>query len=72
MSNKSHHQEFSIDYLEMTPRSRLFQPPVMEVGTKDVEGLTSYIVRIAAAHSVSPTSLLRKIYAVENPEIKEF
>lgn len=44
----------------------------MEVGTKDVEGLISYIVRIAAAHSVSPTRLLRKIYAVENPEIKEF
>lgn len=29
-------------------------------------------MRIAAAHSVSPTRLLRKIYAVENPEIKEF
>lgn len=66
------HQEFSIDHLEMKPRSRLFQPTLIGAGTKDVEGLISYIVRIAAAHSVSPTRLLRKIYAVENPEIAEF
>ena len=72
MRNKTNHQEFSIDYLEMTPRSRLFQPQLMAAGTKDVEGLISYIVRIAAAHSVSPTRLLRKIYTVDNPEIAEF
>lgn len=72
MKVENTHQEFSIDHLEMKPRSRLFQPTLIGAGTKDVEGLISYIVRIAAAHSVSPTRLLRKIYAVENPEIKEF
>lgn len=70
--NQTNHEEFSIDYLETVPRSRLYQPPVAGVGTKDIEGLISYIVRVAAAHSVSPWRLLKKIYAVENSDIKAF
>lgn len=70
--NQVNHEEFSIDYLETSPRSRLYQPPVAGVGTKDIEGLISYIVRVAAAHSVSPWRLLKKIYAVENTDIKAF
>lgn len=69
--NHANHEEFSVDYLEMAPRSRLCQPSVSGVG-KDIEGLISYIVRVAAAHSVSPWRLLKKIYVVENPNIKEF
>lgn len=72
MHNESSHEEFSIDHVEMTPRSRLYQPEILGVGTKDIESLISYIVRVAAAHSVSPVRMLRKIYANENPEIIAF
>lgn len=72
MYSQSNHEEFSIDHMVMPPRSRLFHPKVMGNAAKDVEGLISYIVRIAAAHSVSPMRLLRKIYASENPELKDF
>lgn len=33
------------------------------------EGLTSYIVRLAGAHSVSPKRLLRRVFAAVQPEI---
>jgi hypothetical protein len=64
--------EFNVDCIVLTPRSRLYQPPISGLGTGRAEGLISYIVKIAAAHSVSPWRLIKKIYAVENPEISEF
>lgn len=69
MHKTTRHEEFSVDHIELSPRSRLFQPQVMGAGTKRVEGLISYIVRIAGEHSVSPMRMLKKIYAVENPDI---
>lgn len=45
------------------PRSILYSIPPIGIGTGDVEGLTSYICRLAEAHCVSPTNLLR--YQIE-------
>lgn len=45
------------------PRSILYSIPLIGVGTGNVEGLTSYICRLAEAHCVSPTNLLR--YQIE-------
>ena len=47
----------------MPPRSILYSIPPIGIGTGDVEGLTSYICRLAEAHCVSPTNLLR--YQIE-------
>lgn len=69
MHKTTTHEEFSVDHIELSPRSRLFQPQVMGAGTKYVEGLISYIVRIAGEHSVTPMRMLKKIYAVQNPDI---
>lgn len=41
-------------------RSRLFRLEPIGIGTADVECLTSYIARLAEAHSVSPRKLLCK------------
>ena len=41
------------------PRSILYSIPPIGTGTGYVEGLTSYICRLAEAHCVSPTNLLR-------------
>lgn len=43
----------------MPPRSRLFGLPPIGLGTSHVEGLVSYLVRLARAHSVNPRSLIR-------------
>jgi hypothetical protein len=40
------------------PRSRLFHQSPIGVGTPNVESLTSYVSRLAVAHSVSPGTLL--------------
>jgi hypothetical protein len=45
------------------PRSILYSIPPIGIDTGDVEGLTSYICRLAEAHCVSPTNLLR--YQIE-------
>ena len=65
-------EEFNIDCIALTPRSQLYQPPTSGFGTGRAEGHISYIVKIAAAHSVSPWRLIKKIYAAENPDISEF
>ncbi len=41
-------------------RSRLYHLPPIGVGTAEVECLTGYLVRLAAAHSVSPFVLARR------------
>lgn len=40
------------------PRSRLFHLEPIGIGTADVESLTSYVSRLAVAHSVPPGTLL--------------
>jgi TniQ len=56
-------QSLSIELPLIPPRSILYSIPPIGIGTGDVEGLTSYICRLAEAHCVSPTNLLR--YQIE-------
>ena len=56
-------ESWSIDLPIIPPRSILYSIPPIGTGTGDVEGLTSYICRLAEAHCVSPTNLLR--YQIE-------
>jgi TniQ len=53
----------TIEIPPIPPRSILYSIPPIGLGTGDVEGLTSYICRLAEAHCVSPTNLLR--YQIE-------
>ena len=41
-----------------SPRSRLFHLVPIGIGTPHVESLTSYVSRLAVAHSVPPGTLL--------------
>lgn len=45
--------------IEIQPHSRLYHLEPIGIGTPMVESLTSYITRLAEAHSVSPRVLLR-------------
>lgn len=56
-------ESWSIEIPPIPPRSILYSIPPIGTGTGDVEGLTSYICRLAEAHCVSPTNLLR--YQIE-------
>lgn len=51
------------------PRSRLFALEPIGISTPAAEGLTSYIIRLAGAHSVSPRRLIREEFAKLSPEI---
>lgn len=52
-----------------SPRSQLIRLPPIGVGTARAEGLTSYLIRLAGAHSVSPKRLVRSVFAEVQPEI---
>ena len=41
-------------------RSRLYSLAPMGIGTSQVESLTSYVMRLAEAHAVSPGTLIRQ------------
>ena len=45
---------------DLPPRSRLYHLPPISVGTADVESLTSYIMRLAAAHAVDTGTLFAR------------
>lgn len=60
--------ELGLPEFEVPERSLLYRIPVMGARTAQAEGLLSYIVRLAAAHSVNPRRLVRKVYASSNPE----
>jgi hypothetical protein len=49
--------------LSLPPRSQLYCLEPVGLGTGMVECLTSYIARLAAAHSLTPSSLVRRIIA---------
>jgi AraC-like DNA-binding protein len=52
---------------EFPPRSRLYNLEPIGIGTANVESLTSYISRLAEAHSVSPACLVtRECYPLLN------
>ena len=49
---------WDLDLPVIAPRSRLFHLEPIGVGTPYVESLTSYVARLAIAHSVPPGTLL--------------
>jgi hypothetical protein len=57
------YESCSINLPPIPRRSILYSIPPIGLGTGDVEGLTSYVCRLAEAHLVSPTNLLR--YQIE-------
>lgn len=52
----------------LPPRSVLYRIPPLGMGTGQAEGLLSYLVRLAAAHSVNPRRLVREVFAADDPE----
>jgi hypothetical protein len=55
------------------PRTRLYGLPLTGVGTGDVESLTSYLQRLAAAHNMSPRALLRlEFFPIEHTRLDAF
>lgn len=54
---------------EVAPRSRLFSMAPIGLGKWDVESLTSYLVRLARAHAVSPRLLLKTEFTQAMPEL---
>lgn len=56
----------------MPPRSRLFSLPPIGVGTASAEGLLSYVIRLAKAHSVSPRRLVQEVFIKTYPELAKY
>ena len=54
---------------ELPPRSRLYCLPPEGRGTGQIEGLVSYLVRLARAHSVSLRRLIKTVFAECQPLI---
>lgn len=67
--------DLELDWLDLgtqlLPRSKLFCLTPIGIGTERVEGLTSYLVRLAKAHSVSPKRLIRMVFPSVQPEVGE-
>lgn len=55
---------------ELPERSLLYRIPVMGDDTGQIEGLLSYLVRVARAHSVNPRRLVRTVFAPGIPELE--
>lgn len=70
-SNRNHFAAPSIPltYDEMPPRSRLYALTPIGLNTSRTEGLLSYLVRLAGAHSVNPRRLIRTEFIAVQPEI---
>ncbi len=52
-------------------RSRLYQIQPLGANAGQLEGLLSYLVRVARAHSVNPRHLLRSVVAYKNPALNK-
>jgi hypothetical protein len=52
-------QELRLTIPQIPPRSRLYNIEPIALGTARVESLTSYIIRLAEAHSLTPNKLCR-------------
>lgn len=71
------YESWNLDLPLLPNRSRLYHLEPIAVGTAYVEGLISYLCRLAEAHCVSPATLtkqeilpsLRKIYTVGSREV---
>lgn len=55
---------------ELPERSLLYRIPVMGGDTRQIEGLLSYLVRVARAHSVNPRRLVRTVFVPGIPELE--
>jgi hypothetical protein len=66
----SQHLEYHLTqpYDELPARSRLFALKPIGLGTGRSEGLISYLIRLAGAHSVSPRRLIRSEFHNINPD----
>jgi DNA-binding transcriptional regulator YhcF (GntR family) len=61
------YEEWDVSIPPLPPRSRLYRLEPIGIGTPYVESLTSYIMRLAAAHCVTPQALVqREIFPVWN------
>ena len=56
----------------LPPRSRLFALEPIGVGTPMAEGLLSYVIRLAGAHSVGPRRLIRDELMQACPELAKY
>ena len=54
------------------PRSRLYSLAPIGIGTPMAEGLLSYVIRLAAAHSVGPRRLIRDELMQACPELAKY
>jgi transcriptional regulator with XRE-family HTH domain len=61
MDEADQYEEWDLTPLPMPPRSALYALPPIGIGTPLVESLTSYITRLAEAHSVFSGPLLYKL-----------
>lgn len=58
-----------LSYDEMPARSRLYALAPIGLDTARTEGLLSYLIRLAAAHSVNPRRLIRTEFVAVQPDI---
>ncbi len=54
------YESWDVSPVPLPPRSRLYHLAPIGIGTSEVESLTGYLVRLAAAHCVSPFVLARR------------
>ena len=55
----TNYESWDFDTNELPPRSPLYSLLPIGIGTPAVESFTSYLTRLAAAHGVSVTTLIR-------------
>lgn len=60
--------ELDLTVPDYSPRSRLYAQDPMGRGTGEVESLSSYLIRLARAHRVSPRRLIRDEFVPASPE----
>ena len=64
-------ESWDLSPVRISPRSRLYQLEPIGFGTGSVEGLTSYVMRLAAAHAVWVGDLVgRELFPGDAPAIR--
>ena len=64
-ATSTQYETWAVVPVVFTPPSRLYSLDPIGIGTPRVESFASYIMRLAAAHSVSPLDLIRDEFAAE-------
>jgi hypothetical protein len=66
-------ESWDLSPVRISPRSRLYRLDPIGVGTAAVEGLTSYVMRLAAAHAVWIGNLAgRELFPGDAPAIRTY